>query len=905
MPVELANPLWLLALLVVVPVVVTWRRRPSAFPKGQRRAALGARLVLIAAIVLALAGPEVSYTASSQTLVVAADRSASTAAVQYEEGPAVQSLTSALPAKDSLGVVSFGQNALVEDPPARDPHNVGFQGFETSPGANFTDIESALRLAGSMAETGGRRHVVLISDGRQNSGDALGEARVLRSEGVRVDVLPLKVPVGPNVRVDSVQVPPTVLPGSRPQATAVLVSNETTTARVVWSLDSTQVVKDTVVRVKPGVTELRELLPPASPGFHQVDVRIAPARDTVPGNGTGEGLFQVLGAQQVLVVAGTPGAGSNVARALHAAGVHATVVNPVQVPTTVAGIARWQSVALVDVSARQLGHQRMEALATATRDLGVGLAAFGGTNTFGPGGLAGTPLEQALPVRMQVANPQLKPAVAVMLVLESVESPAGDSVLRNAAARLVANLSPTDLVGVTNSETGTIVPLQRVGNGKKIERDILDIPSFGDPPSYVPYIQDAAKALAGHPGDSKYIVVLGDGDADDPLPSSSFMAGLVRQGITVSTVGADVHRVPQYMANMAAIAAEGDGRFYDSESASQLPSIFLNEARSQLQPWIVQERFHVAAGAPSEALDGITPSSLPPLTGYVASTPKPSAQVVLSGPEGDPILAQWQYGLGTALAWTSDTQGRWTSALLRSPLAGKLFAGIVSATLPEEASPALSVSAQVEGDEAHLVAQAARAPSDASAVAHVVGPDGRGSEVPLAETAPGRFEGDVPTDEVGAYLMRVEVSAGHRVLDAATTGVAIAYSPELRFMGTDLAFLRQLASAGGGTVLSSAREAASEPVPPVSVTRSVAEWLLVLAAVLLPLDVALRRVVISREKSVVVEETPAVRPAAVRRRDGSESPPAEPPLPPPAEAGAEDEGEEPVLATKLLERLRR
>ena len=145
-------------------------------------------------------------------------------------------------------MVSFGQDALVEDPPE---HHLEFEGFDTSPGANFTDIESALRLAGSMAQTGTRRHVVVVSDGRQNVGDAVGEARVLRSEGVRVDVLPLRVPLGPDVRVDSVEVPPTVPPGSRAQATAVLVSNETTTARVVWSLDNSQVVLDTVVRVRP------------------------------------------------------------------------------------------------------------------------------------------------------------------------------------------------------------------------------------------------------------------------------------------------------------------------------------------------------------------------------------------------------------------------------------------------------------------------------------------------------------------------------------------------------------------------------------------------------------------------------------------------------------------------------
>ena len=855
------------------------------------------RLALVVAIVLALAGPERSYNAGAQTLVVAADRSASTAEAQYQENEDVTSLASGLPGKDLLGVVSFGQEALVESPPAHRPQ---FQGFATSPGDNFTDIESALRLAGSMAVGETRRHVVLITDGRENIGDGVGEARVLHSAGTRVDVVPLQVPVGPDVRVDSVQLPSTVLPGARAQATAVLVSNETTTARVVWSLDNNQVVMDTVLRVKAGVTDARVLLPPARSGFHQVNVEISPGRDSVPGNDVGEALFQVLGPQQVLVVAGTGGAGANVAHALAASGVDTEVVTPAQVPATVSGVARWQTVVLVDVSAAELGYQRMQALATATRDLGVGLAAFGGTNTYGPGGLAGTPLEQALPIDMRVANPQEKPPVAVMLVLESVESPAGDLVLRGAARQLVANLSPQDLVGVANGQTGVVVPLQPVGDGKQVERDIRDIQSFGDPPSYVPFMQDAASALAAHPGDTKYIVVLGDGDADDPLPTPSFMAGLVHQGITVSTVGADVHGVPQFMANMAGIAAEGDGRFYDSESASQLPSIFLDESQTQLQPWVVQERFHVAAGAFSAALDGVNPSSLPPLDGYVASTPKPAAQVVLSGPAGDPILAQWQYGLGTALAWTSDTEGKWTAELLRSPLAGRLFAGIVAATLPLAASRDLSLSAQVEGDQAHLVAQVAEAPADASAVAHVVRPDGQGSDIALAETAPGRFEGDIPTTEVGPYLMRVEVKAGERALDAATTGVAIAYSPELRFIGTDLPFLREVASAGGGVVLASARAALSQPVPPVSVTQSLAEWLLVLAAILLPVDVALRRLVIGRQRPLPVDALPT-RKSGAQDGDGQGDGkrPAEPPPPPAAEE------EEPVLATKLLERLRR
>ena len=54
-------------------------------------------------------------------------------------------------------------------------------------------------------------------------------------------------------------------------------------------------------------------------------------------------------------MAGTGGAGANVAHALSAAGVNTEVVSPGQVPATVSGVARWQTVVLVDVSAAELG----------------------------------------------------------------------------------------------------------------------------------------------------------------------------------------------------------------------------------------------------------------------------------------------------------------------------------------------------------------------------------------------------------------------------------------------------------------------------------------------------------------------------------------------------------------------
>ena len=72
-------------------------------------------------------------------------------------------------------------------------------------------------------------------------------------------------------------------------------------------------------------------------------------------------------------------------------------------------------------------------------------------------------------------------------------------------------------------------------------------------------------------------------------------------------------------------------------------------------------------GTPGPALAGVDTAAIPVLDGYVATTPKAAAEVALYAADHDPLLATWQYGLGEAAVWTSDTTGRWTAALLASP----------------------------------------------------------------------------------------------------------------------------------------------------------------------------------------------------------------------------------------------
>ncbi len=107
------------------------------------------------------------------------------------------------------------------------------------------------------------------------------------------------------------------------------------------------------------------------------------------------------------------------------------------------------------------------------------------------------------------------------------------------------------------------------------------------------------------------------------------------------------------------IAAQGRGRFYNVNNASQLPQIFIKEAAVILKSAIFEEPFQPKLVAASEVVRGIGAQEYPTLRGYVCTTPKSRAEVPLVSDKGDPVLAHWQYGLGRAVAFTSDAKAKW------------------------------------------------------------------------------------------------------------------------------------------------------------------------------------------------------------------------------------------------------
>ena len=165
------------------------------------------------------------------------------------------------------------------------------------------------------------------------------------------------------------------------------------------------------------------------------------------------------------------------------------------------------------------------------------------------------------------------------------------------------------------------------------------------------------KSLEGTTATRRHIILLTDGWSTSGQ-YDAILAQMKADGITLSTVGAGGGANPF----LPQLAKQGGGRFYPAANPASIPDIFLKETQQVAGQQIVEETFHPILTSQSPILRGI--DAMPQLLGYNGTTAKAAAQTVLVTARDDPLLAQWQYGLGRSVAWTSDSTGRWAKSWL-------------------------------------------------------------------------------------------------------------------------------------------------------------------------------------------------------------------------------------------------
>src|SRR5437667_5571504 len=463
------QPMLLLLLIpICILVLLTWQRMSLPFPRSQRYLILASRLALFILIVTALAGAAVSVPISRQAVVFVGDISASTTPQQAFMEQWINDAIRHKRPNDQVGIVAVGRNALVEQSVRS---QIDFSQFESTPDTNYTDLAAGLRLAAAILPGDSQRRIVLLSDGQQNLGDALQEAQLLQQEGIRLDIVPLPGYQGAEARIDGLDAPALLRSNERFLLHTKIFSNVAQPATLRLYLDQSLLFQ-LPTRLSIGAQEIdfRLLAPP--PGFHTFRVTLEAAQDTILANNEAAAYVNVEGPPHVLIIEGTPGEGHNIISALQATKIQVTVGTPNDVPITLDGLAGYSSVVLADVPAVLLGTARMQTLQAYVRDLGRGLVVSGGESSYGAGGYAATPLEQTLPVSMDIPQHKDTPSIAVVLIIESLEATLPINISKEAAKGVINLLTPRDQVGISEGNGALVIPMQHVTDKTAIDHAI-------------------------------------------------------------------------------------------------------------------------------------------------------------------------------------------------------------------------------------------------------------------------------------------------------------------------------------------------------------------------------------------------------------------------------------------------
>ncbi|HZU13861.1 MAG TPA: glutamine amidotransferase [Chloroflexota bacterium] len=827
-----------LAPVIAVPLialaVLYWRRGFLSLGPGRRAWLLGIRVALLASLVLALSGLLLRLPAQRQETIFVADLSASD---QAQQGTMLRDINGAIkrsPPDALAGVVGDADGSVVEQAPQGRGR---FTSFPMGVPAAGTNLQSGLLLASTMLSPTRQRRIVLLSDGRQTTGDALSMASTLRTEGIRLDVVPVSGQIPPDAAVLGLTVPPAARAGERFRVTAALWSNVAQRATVQMFRDGT-LIRQHVLALRPGTTHWTVTQGPLPSHLAAYNVRIVPQHDAYTENDTASSVVRIAGPPNVLVIASRPGEAANVAASLRAAGDTVTV----RLPSAVSALAPYAAVVVVDTDAPSLGFHRMQSLVGYVKS-GGGLVVIGGQNSYGPGGYAGTPMETVLPVNMNVRHQEKVPPVAVVVLIESLEVFQDITISKQAAQGLVELLTPADEIAINDTpETmmgGWVVRMQHVTHKAAIESAVLKMDP-GDPYTYMPFMQEGFQVLRHNPMHLKHMILVGDGDAPDNY--RPLITRMRRSGIIFSTIGVnDALGLGDYSV-LRRMARWGGGVYYRAYSSEDVPRLFLRELQTLRRSALIQAHFTPRVTASSPLLRGIP--ALPPLDGYVQTTARPTAEVVLEGKQRDPVLADWQVGLGRSVAWTSDAAGLWTAAWLHSPSASHLWQNLVAWVLPPVSS-SLSTATSADSGQGTVAATIPAGFGLAPHVtAHVLDPRSQTHTVAMQPSSPNRYVGSFPAALPGIYRIALSLRGNGRAR-VVQTALAVPYPAEYRSFGTELPFLRQLAASGGGRVLS--RPTWSDALPTVWDSRPLTPFLLLIALGLLLAELAVRFLVVGTQ----------------------------------------------------------
>lgn len=825
-------------LLFFVPVVGILLFTYKQFLSKQYRKSSVFRLITLTLIILALCGIHLVNDAKDTTTIFLADVSNSTLDKRDEMTEFIHDAMKAKNNADLLGVVGFGTGANIESIPSKSSL---FTEFQASIDGEFTNIQSGLISANAVIPNDTKRRIVLMTDGYENIGDARKQLGALIDSDTAIDVVDLSDHDFSEVQFEEIIIPSKVDKDQMVDIKAKIHSNIKTTG-TLYIYSNNQVKYETEINIDQGENLFVFTDEITEGGLVTYSAQIIVDEDTYTENNFVSTYTFVNDLPKILIVQGEDEQALNLIGMLENSA-DIDIRRPEEVPSTLEEIIKYDGYILSNISIELLNQEFLVSVEEAIRLQGKGLLVTGGETSYGPGGYYKTILEDMLPVNMDAKPKEEKPNLALMLIIDKSGSMSGGEfgitqmeLAKEAAIRSIDILEGKDYIGVIgfDSEPKWVVDTVKVIDKDKIIDQIASLQPGGGT-SIQPSLREGIEALEDIDAGLKHIILLTDGQAESTgyLP---LLETLKEEGMTLSTVavgsGAD-------KGLLKLLAEYGNGRYYSTDVFSDIPSIFTKEAFMAGKKYLNNVTFYPRVTADSPIISGI--DGLPELDGYVATSPKEQGKVILSGPDDDPILATWQYGLGRTIAFTSDMKGIWTENWLIWDANQNFWINTMSWLVQQDLNTDYAVDGRYEGGKGIIDVKSLVKNNDYASIEGLLSsPEGETTSITLEAVAPGKYKGEFEPDGKGVYLVSLNLGEGEEA-EQVITAVNIGYSKEFDFFGHANITIDELVKLSGGRLITKGSEVFKGDVPDVSGSRDLSRMLLILAFISFILEITLRK----------------------------------------------------------------
>lgn len=589
-----------------------------------------------------------------------------------------------------------------------------------------TNIEDAINLAQEMMpEKRTVERIVLLSDGRQNEGNAYNAAKRLKTAGIRLDCVSFNVTDTDyaEVALSSVYVTGSVELGETINIRVRLRSTTETYCRVQL-FDGDALILESPEAVDIGQQTFSYTYTPTTAGIHALRVQIVEPEasqdqqlaDHLIQNNSLCNWFRVVGKASILVVDNTDIGADRLESAVKET-YDITTVSARKFPETMEELLDYDEVVLADLYFEDLPDRAVDMLLQYVSKIGRGLFITGGKETELLESYVGTPLEDILPVTMTLDETEYN--VALLVVLDISGSMVNEnvdrlSVAKEGAIQCLEPLGDYDLFGMVTfgGQGNRYLEMTPISNREFIEEQIraIEVDKGGGGTNYGDALIKAYHMMNNCRADSKQVIFISDGEPYNSTPFQYLPTAYVAAGMSLSTIyiGAETDDPNSVaMQLLSQIAKNGEGNFYAVKDADGVGDLLVTLTENVKRAMFINEGEIVLydAGNASSVLNGVSLNDVV-LHGYLGSTLKtePGTQISFYANDHRPVFAEKKYGNGKVGLLLTGLTTDWCSSLTLTDSGNRVLLNMVEYCLNEEVqSSGMTVKATQQKNGVELV----------------------------------------------------------------------------------------------------------------------------------------------------------------------------------------------------------